>query len=55
MESSKTHVDESAKKMTPMKTLADRNSTIRLGTLVWGKLDKWPWWPGKIYIFLIPI
>ena len=31
----------------PKKTLADRKTTIRLGTLVWAKLDKWPWWPGN--------
>lgn len=25
---------------------------IRLGNLVWGKLDPWPWWPGKFNIIL---
>jgi hypothetical protein len=30
----------------PKKTLASRKF-IRLGTMVWAKLDGWPWWPGK--------
>jgi hypothetical protein len=34
----------------PKKTLASRKF-IRLGTLVWAKLDGWPWWPGKSRIF----
>ena len=32
---------------TPMKTLAQLDSNILVGTLVWGKFKDWPWWPGK--------
>jgi hypothetical protein len=35
----------------PKKTLASRKS-IRLGTLVWAKLDGWPWWPGKSRFYI---
>lgn len=31
----------------PKKTLASRKF-IRLGTMVWAKLDGWPWWPGIV-------
>ena len=31
----------------PMKTLARSDSDISVGTLVWGKLEGYPWWPGK--------
>jgi len=54
MESSKADIDERSKKIAPLKTLVDLKSTIRLGTLVWGKLDKWPWWPS-IKEFFVPI
>lgn len=33
----------------PKKTLVQRKF-IRLGTMVWAKLDGWPWWPGKAYL-----
>jgi len=32
---------------TPVKTLAQLDSNILVGTLVWGKFKDWPWWPGK--------
>ena len=25
----------------------EKTIAIRSGSLVWGKLDQWPWWPGK--------
>ncbi len=31
----------------PMTTLAQSESDILVGTLVWGKFKDWPWWPGK--------
>ena len=31
----------------PMTTLAQSDSDILIGTLVWGKFKDWPWWPGK--------
>ena len=31
----------------PKKTLAQSNSSILAGTLVWSKFKDWPWWPGK--------
>ena len=34
----------------PKKNLATKKS-LRIGTLVWSKLDKWPWWPGKLKHF----
>ena len=34
----------------PKNTLASRK-LIRLGTMVWAKLDKAPWWPGKCFPF----
>jgi len=33
--------------VTPMTTLAQSDSDILVGTLVWGKFKDWPWWPGK--------
>ena len=36
----------------PKNTLASRK-LIRLGTMVWAKLDKSPWWPGKSFAFNI--
>jgi len=29
----------------PAKTLAD--SVVLVGSLVWGKFDEYPWWPGN--------
>ena len=29
----------------PKNNLSSRKS-LRIGTLVWSKLNKWPWWPG---------
>ncbi len=37
MEISKADIDERSKKMALLKTLVDRKSIIRLGTLVWGE------------------
>jgi len=31
----------------PVKTLDRPGSVISVGTLVWGKLEGYPWWPGK--------
>ena len=31
----------------PIKTLGQSDSSVVRGTLVWGKLSDWPWWPGK--------
>jgi len=31
----------------PIKTLAQSDYAVASGTLVWGKLSDWPWWPGK--------
>ena len=31
----------------PMKTLDETDSAVLVGTLVWGKFDGYPWWPGK--------
>ena len=36
----------------PIKTLAQFDSAVRVGTLVWGKLGDWPWWPGKYLLLL---
>ena len=30
----------------PKLTMAHRK-VIRLGSMVWAKLDGWPWWPGN--------
>lgn len=35
----------------PAKNLASRKS-IRLGMVVWAKLDGWPWWPGSLPSYL---
>jgi len=37
----------------PMTTLAQSDSDILVGTLVWGKFKDWPWWPGKILIKIL--
>lgn len=42
-------------KVEPARSLASRKS-VRLGMMVWAKLDGWPWWPGnsnQIFINLI--
>jgi len=31
----------------PVRNLAQSNSIILVGTLVWGKLEEYPWWPGN--------
>jgi len=31
----------------PIRTLARSDCVISVGTLVWGKLEEYPWWPGK--------
>ena len=36
----------------PKKTLAARKC-IRLGTILWAKLNGWPWWPGKFFFFYV--
>ncbi|EFX64662.1 hypothetical protein DAPPUDRAFT_117982 [Daphnia pulex] len=33
----------------PKRTLASRKF-IRLGTIVWAKLDGWPWWPARQHL-----
>lgn len=32
---------------TPTRTLAQSDSAVLVGTLVWAKHSHWPWWPGK--------
>ena len=41
--------DAAAAITAPKKTLAQSDSAVLLvGSLVWGKLNGYPWWPGKI-------
>ncbi len=34
---------------------AIKSTTVPLGTLVWAKLDPWPWWPGTFSFFFLII
>lgn len=40
--------------MEPKRTLISRK-VIRLGTMIWAKLDGWPWWPGMVIFSIFQI